>query len=337
MNQHYVPKVYLKQFESPRKKLYSLHNIAHKFSPHVKEVTKGQVGYIPDFYTIKNENTLTQLGLSDKYIIEKDFNARIENRFEKILARLLSSSQKISLQDAEEALLILLSIKQRNPIHRQVFENPVAILEAFNQKFKGVFEHQDLFEEILKREGQMNFEEFVEYGQNYAHQFAHDPDTPQYLHTQGILNLHQNEETITKEIVSRLLGCNWYIFESSTQWPFVTSDNPGFCFDNNESVHNLNFANFAEFCFPLTPKHLLIITARLTNQISSEKQIYRRLAKPDLVKLANRATFEVSYKKLLSNDENSLRHVWYDMCQFKPHLNKTPDYKSTNKRNNYTS
>lgn len=336
MNQHYIPKVYLKQFESGRNKLYSLHNKAHKSSPHIKEVTKGQLGYLPDFYTIKNEYILERLGLSDKDFIEKDFNARVENRFEKILACLLSSSQKLSLQDAEEVLLMLLSMKQRNPVFRRVFENPQTIIKAFNRRFEEIFEHRDMFEEILKQEGIMSFEEFVKFGHNYAHQFANDPNTPQYLHTEGILNLHQNEETFTKEIVSWLLRCNWYIFEATAQRPFITSDNPGFCFDNNETVHNLNFADFTEFCFPLTPKHLLIITARFTDQIGSEKQIYYRLAKPDLVKLINRATFEVSYKKLLSNDENSLRHVWHDMCRFKPHLNEIPDYKQNNKKDKHT-
>ncbi len=327
MKQHYLPKVYLKQFENGRKKLYSLHNKAHKFSPHVKEENKSQLGYLHDFYTLKSENILNRLGLSDKDDIEKVFNARVENRFEKILACLLSPSQKLSLQDAKEVLVMLLSLKERNPMFRQVFENPHAIIEASNRRFEEVFEHRELFEEILKLEGRMSFEEFVEYGRKHTHQFAHDPNTPQNLHTEGMVKLYRNEETPAKEIARWLLGCEWYIFETTTQRPFITSDNPGFCIDSNDRVHNLNFADKSEFCFPLTPKHLLVITAHFTDEMGSEKQIHHRSASPDLVKLVNRATFEVSYKKLLSNDENSLCHVWRDMVRFMPHLNDIPEYK----------
>lgn len=336
MNQHYVPKVYLKQFESNRKKLYSLHNKAHKFSPYVKEVTKGQLGYLPDFYTIKNEKNLERLGLSDKDAIEKVFNARVENRFEKILARLLSPLQTLSMQDAKEVLVMLLAMKQRNPMFRRVFESPQTLITAFDRRFDEVFEARATFEKILKREGVMSFEDFVEYGRNYVHKFAHDPNTPQDLHTERIVKLYQNEETIIKEIAGSLLGCEWYIFETNHQRPFITSDNPGFCIDNNERVHNLKFSNFAEFVFPLTPKYLLLITARSTEQVGSLKQIYHQLAKPDLVKLINRATFEVSFQKLLSNDENSLRHVWYDMCQFIPQLKDVPDYTKDSKRDEHT-
>lgn len=335
MKQHYIPRVYLKQFENGRKKLYSLHNKAHKFSPYVKEQDKAQIGYLPDFYTIKSKNILNRLELSDKDIIEKVFNARVENRFEKILASLLSPLQTLSMQAAEEVLVMLLSMKERNPMFRRVFENPQTIIEAFNRRFEDVFEDRDTLEEILEQEGRMSFEEFVEYGRNYAHQFAHNPNTPQDLHAEGIVNLHQNKETFTKEIVRWLLGCKWYIFETTPQRPFITSDNPGFCLDHNEHVHNLNFADCSEFCFPLTPRHTVVITSHFTDRGESVKQIYHRRASPDLVELINRATFMVSYKKVLSNDENSLRHIWRDMCRFMPHLNDIPDYKSNHKRDNH--
>lgn len=335
MKQHYIPRVYLKQFESGRKKLYSLHNKAHKFSPYVKEQDKAQIGYLPDFYTIKSKNILNRLELSDKDIIEKVFNARVENRFEKILASLLSPSQTLSMQDAEEVLVMVLSMKERNPMFRRVFENPQTIIEAFNRRFEEVFEHRDIIERILKQEGRMSFDEFIKYGHNYAHQFAHDHNTPQDLHTEGIVKLYRNEKTIAKDIIRWLIGCEWYIFETTPQRPFITSDNPGFCIDNNERVHNLNFADYSGFYFPLTPKYFLLITAHFTDLGGSEKQIYHRRASPDLVELINRATFVVSYKKVLSNDENSLRHIWRDMCRFMPHLNDIPDYKSNHKRDNH--
>ena len=332
MDQHYVPRVYLKQFESGRKKLYTLHNSPHKHSPHVKEFTRAQISYIPDFYTINNERTLRRLGLSDRDVIEKDFNTRVENRFEKIIAGLLSPLQMLSLEAAEEVLLTLLSLKQRNPVFRRAFQSPQTILQAFDRRLEEVFEHRATFEEILKREGRMNFDEFVEFGRRHFQQIAHDPNTPQDIHTEGMVKLYQNEETAVKEVANSLLGCEWFIFETTPQRPFITSDNPGFCLDNNEQVHNLNFANSSGFFFPLTPRHVLIITAHFTNQVGSVKQIQHRPTAPDLVELINRATFIVSYKKVLSNDENTLRNVWRDVSRFIPHLNDIPDYKLNNKR-----
>ena len=327
MDQHYVPKVYLKQFESGRKMLYTLHNTAHKNSPHVKEVHRTQIGYHPDFYTINNPHSLLRLGLTDKDAIENRFNKRVEDRFEKLITRLLSPLQMLSLEAAEEVLLILLSLKQRNPVFRRAFQNPQAILEAFDRRFNEVFEHRSTFEEILKREGRMNFDEFIKCGRNHIQQVAHDPNTPQDIHTEGIVELHQNGDTAAKEIASALLGCEWFIFETTPQCPFITSDNPGFCIDNNEQVHNLNFADTAGFIFPLTPRHILLITAHFTDQVGSIKHIHYRSAKPDLVEIINRGTFLVSYKKAVSNDANALRYVWQDMSRFMPHLNETPIYK----------
>lgn len=328
MDQHYVPRVYLKQFENSRKMLYTLPNSAHKHSPRAKEVSRSQIGYLPNFYTIHNAHSLWRLGLTDKDAIEKEFNARVENRFEKLIAKLLSPSQMLSLEHAEEVLLMLLSLKQRNPVFRQAFQNPELILKMFNRRFDEVFKHRSTFEEILKREGRMNFDGFVEYGRNYIHQIAHDPNTPQNIHTEGIVKLHQQEESVAKEVASALLGCEWFIFETTPQRPFITSDNPGFCIDNNEQVHNLNFADSAGFIFPLTPRQILLITAHFTDQVGRVKQIHRRPAKPDLVEIINRGTFTVSYKKVMSNDENALRYVWHDMCRFLLYLNDTPLYKN---------
>ena len=326
MDQHYVPRVYLKQFESSRKRLYTLHNKAHKNSPYVKEVNRSQIGYYPDFYTIYNARSLGRLGLTDKDAIEKKYNARVENRFEKLVAKLLSPLQMLSLEAAEEVPMMLLSFKQRNPVFRQALKDPQTIMKAFDRRFDEVFEHQSTFEEILKREGRMNFDEFVQYGRNYIQQVAYDPNTPQDIHTEGIVKLHQREDTAAQEIANALLECEWFIFETTPQRPFITSDNPGFCIDNNEQIHNLNFADAAGFIFPLTPRRILLITAHFADQVGSVKQIHYRSAEPDLVELINRSTFMVSYKKVVSNDANTLRYVWRDVCRYMPHLKDTPKF-----------
>ena len=169
VKQHFIPKVYLKQFESSRKMLYSLPNQAHKHSPNVKEFTRAQIGYHHDFYTINNPQNLSRLGLTDKDAIENKFNKRVEDRFEKLLARLLSPLQILSLNEAQEVLVMLLSFKQRNPVFRQTFQNPQTILEAFNRRFESVLAHRSTLTEILEKEGRMNFDEFIEYGRNYIH------------------------------------------------------------------------------------------------------------------------------------------------------------------------
>lgn len=331
MDQHYVPKVYLKQFESTRKRLYTLSNSAHKNSPHTKEVTRSQIGYLPDFYTINDPSALTRLGLTDKDAIEKDFNARVENQLEKLITKLLSPLRIISLKDAEEILMMFLSLKQRNPVFRKAFESPQFLAEEFHKRFNEVLEHKTTFEEILKNEGRMNFDEFAEFGRNYIDRVAHDPNTPQVMHAEGIIRHHQQEEEIIKEIANSLLGCDWIIFQSTNQYPFITSDNPGFCLGNNEQVHNLHFAESSGFFFPLTPRYTLMIAAHFVDQAGTVKQIHYRAADPDLVKMINRATFLVSYKRVVSNDENTLRQLWHDMSRRIPHLNDLPVYKQNRK------
>jgi hypothetical protein len=324
MKQHFIPKVYLKQFENIQKHLYALNNHPHKQSPKIREVSRTQIGYHHDFYTIKNQNSLQRLGLTDtdQEVIENKYNAKNENRYSKLLQKLLSGSAEISQTEAKEFLLILLSFKQRNPVFRKTFQNPQVLLDSFERHLqKSILPLKATLDIILEREGRMNFEEFVDYGRDYMHRVAHDPNTPQDIHTEGIVRMHQNKETAIKEIAENLMDYKWFVFKTTVRYPFITSDNPGFCFDDDEQIHNLNFGNSSGFFFPLTPWDFLIISAHFHEEVTKAKTINQRIAKPELVQLLNRGTFQVSYKKVFCNDANTLKNVWQDMCRFFPDLN----------------
>lgn len=329
MKQHYVPRVYLKQFENSGKLLWMMPNHFHKYSPRVREVSRGQVCYEHDFYTITNPSSLIRLGQTDKNIIEKVFNARVENRYGKLITKLLKPGSVISYKEAEEILKVLFSFKQRNPVFRQALHNPEFTMKLFNKRLNEIVAHRATLSDILEKEGSMNFDQFIEYGRNYMYKFAQDPNSSRQIHTEGIVKFYRDEDGAVKQIINGLMAYEWHILESKPAFPFITSDNPGFCIDTKEKIHNLNFGDIYCFCFPFTPIHSLMISAEFKNKYIRQKQIHSLKAGPELVKIINRGTFQVSYKNVLGNDVSTLKNIWHDMIQFKPSLKKSDNSSPT--------
>ena len=317
MNQHFIPKAYLKFFENSQRKLFSLPNRRSESLPKIKDFSRTQIGYFPDFYTVKNPVQLNRLGFSDPDEIEKKLNSLAENKYGKLIRRLKTRPSTITLQEAEEIILILLSFKQRNPVYRKTLDNPKLLLDVFNRRLEmDVLPNKLILNDILEREGVMNFDEFLEYGRNHFQKVANNPNTPQDLHIEGIANFHNKDESVVKSIADALMKADWFIFETPASCPFITSDNPGFCIDSNERIQNLSFRDCLSFVFPLTPESILLIADFNFTQPIQHKAINYQQATYDLVSNLNRGTYIVSYKRALSSDANTLRHVWHDMDKF---------------------
>ncbi|WP_354004197.1 DUF4238 domain-containing protein [Spirosoma liriopis] len=110
-----------------------------------------------------------------------------------------------------------------------------------------------------------------------------------------------------------LVQSDWIVFQTTLRYPFITSDNPGFCMDENDRVYNLNFNEWMGFAFPLTPEYFLLIVNQTGSQKNNDnKLIHYRRAEQELVSILNRASFSVSYKRGLSNDKNTLLQVWQE-------------------------
>jgi hypothetical protein len=60
------------------------------------------------------------------------------------------------------------------------------------------------------------------------------------------------------KIVEKLILYQWTIVKTPPNLAFITTDNPGFCYDSKTGGHNTKF-NEGAFIFPLTPAHCLII------------------------------------------------------------------------------
>lgn len=318
MKQHYLPKVYLKEFENLAKKIYVLSNSSSANSPQIKERSSSQICYYPDFYRLDSLVQLWNIASKDHDIIEKKYNARMENRYGKVAKNLLSRESSFTLDSARELVTILLSFKQRNPAFRNLFEDKKLLLDMFEKRINSTFQHKATIEDILKVEGRMSFEEFVEFGQDYGVKFANSPDTPRKIHLDGIIKFHEGKETVMETIANFLIYCEWIVFETSNSSPFITSGNPGCCIDNKEQVHNLKFSEFSGFIFPLTPRYALVITSYRDLHSDKEKQVRYSKANPELVRMINRCTYFVSYKYILSNQRQALYDTWFNLSHVIP-------------------
>ncbi|RIV25124.1 DUF4238 domain-containing protein [Fibrisoma montanum] len=108
MNQHFVPKVYLKSLENSRRLLHIVSNQSSSTPPKIKEFSCSQVGYSLDFYTIRDPATLSRLQLNDAEAIERPFNKSVEDKFGRMIRLINNRPSFISYQQAQELVLALL-------------------------------------------------------------------------------------------------------------------------------------------------------------------------------------------------------------------------------------
>jgi len=117
-----------------------------------------------------------------------------------------------------------------------------------------------------------------------------------------------------KHLPKELLKLSWVVLTTDNKFPFITSDNPGYCFDlATNSIQNTKFRRPFIYYFPLDPSHCLMITDAKPDL---EFLSYRRFkwctqfpAELEIVRQINYATSKLAFKHVIANQKAILEEI----------------------------
>ncbi len=133
--QHFVPKVYLKEFAHNKKTgdIYRL-DIKSKYKnvfPKLSNISR--ICIEPDCYTIETQELLERYEIRDPYFIERNV-FDYENSFISKIIKKVTRKRQINLRDARKLIATIISIKRRNKAFRVNFHDDKTIREIKNNQ-----------------------------------------------------------------------------------------------------------------------------------------------------------------------------------------------------------
>ncbi|WP_295123486.1 DUF4238 domain-containing protein [uncultured Chitinophaga sp.] len=252
---HYVPKCYLKNFCSGDKLYYlNLENIQRKgFRSFAKKCHPRTICTEDYYYKIPSEDVqMTSFSLNqwDSLFVENEVLQSTEREYGRLFT-LITSGQEISIDDANLFCDFLVQLKMRNPYHAKTYtietlENVMEILLTELDHPGAPFANMD--KEIKKAVAKQMLDENRE-----------DPDLKKKLQLQSLIHSYEN---INRRIKFRNALCKlrWHVLrapENGTR--YITSDNPGFVFLNDQTFYNLKLTGEGFLFLPLSSTYCLAI------------------------------------------------------------------------------
>lgn len=304
-DQHIVPKVYLKRFTFDNKtQLYKLPIKSPYNNIKTKEASTTSICYEENYFTIGTKKLLEKYDISDPYFIEKEA-FKYENDFLEKYLNDLCSSKVISKKKAIELVKIILSIKRRNTVMRDIFLNEeivnksldknLEIMEKRIEKFKDKFSEIGVdLDETVKKVSRKVKSDFTK------KDFLTDLFRENFLEeTKGISRI----DSLINLLVSKV----FYVYKTTEDYPFITNDNPGCTTLKNDEIVDTNFSDWEFYSFPIDPLHMLIIVKTHNDRdMTVFKNIKHILATKKFVDLANKASVINCNKLIISNKRELL-------------------------------
>jgi hypothetical protein len=301
---HYVPQVYLKSFVAADiNKLYAFDK---KFlnlpnSGKVRSYPTSQVCYAENLYLISDDNMMKNFEVDDPLIVETKSLKYYEDRFGDIVDKLTSSKEWLTLKEADIFIRTLLQMKIRNPTffnHEDAQKGPIEVNIRIK---KEMLDNRELWEQRLANEGLT-----IEQAFKNLDDAVNRPDFRENLVRINLARTERADGVLT-EIAGLLMNRIWYIYETTINDMFITSDNPGYCFNEKGQLANTNFRDDFCFVFPITPyKTLLIFKKYEDSIIPPSKKIHYRQSNSEHVQEVNRAAMGNSLEYIYSNSKNTL-------------------------------
>ncbi len=302
-NQHFVPKFYLRNFQSSDKGplyVFNLENIKRGYSPKIKPFFPGAICYKEFYYNIDKDLPIS-IGKRPKLYIENNVNGFYENNIPKIVEKIINKSV-INLTEATLFSDFIIHLKVRNPYQ-----------ELLNEKSK----FQRIEEISLSRYDFLRIKAF-EKGipqdlfdlayQNTIRNLLNKEDLIQELQKESLVRKYENPEENYKKFRDAILSSSWKLLEPDDDSDFfLTTDNPGVAIDSIGIIHNTKFLNGFNFYLPLSPKNLLRITDFELNRVKNNNFfIEKDKIGSSLVKEINKLSFSVSNNLIISNSKENL-------------------------------
>lgn len=308
MKQHFLSQCYLNEFANSNKQFYALNMKQLKEGrtpiPRLKRAV--EVCYEKDFYTLKFNlfDKYRAWGQEHPYALESSFHW-YEKEYPAVI-RKITSRKTLTINDAYLLAYALFDFKVRNKYHRNnsIERSRKSLTENASQGVIGELDDEILDRFNIGRERALEVVKIVNKRLSEAPEFAKE----MHLHT--MLDRKSDANSIQNKVAISLLHSQWNVFIAPPNQQFITSDNPGFCFDKEERVHNTRFDTGYYCVLVLSPKQCLLITDEQPDmniiENSSSKLVSYKTSSPDFVKLINKASTSFINQYLFANCEQVL-------------------------------
>lgn len=305
MRQHYVPQCYLKMFINKSDKAFYVLNkedlIKFGNSPKPNVRNPYQIASEKNFYTIDFKLTHPKSILDNLYFlaIERSFQL-YEIKYPKIINKVIAR-ENITNEEAFILSYSFIDFKLRNKYYRtnSIEKNKERLFDDVEKDFL-----TDVRREILTKfnatleDAQMVFKKLKEEAIQNQH-FSKEQ------HLSGLAEKRQNPESASFKIAKEILKSSWTLIHSDNT-DFVTSDNPGYCVDSDENVHNTKFEKGFTFIIPISNQFCLFIDNNKITELLEANPINYFKCNNDLIRLINKGSSYFVNKYIISNNKSTL-------------------------------
>lgn len=299
--QHYVPKVYLKEFTKGKNGYFFASgpkpNFARIMERHINVVCKRG-----DFYTL-SDDSIERLNISDKLFIERNAFTYENRILVKIIEMFKERRNFLDIADANSLINIYLSFKQRNPYYRNCIKED-KIIESVERNIELLKQEREWVEE----KSGLKFEKFVD---SLINRFIVGKDLSSEVYREILFNRVVGEDSAMNNISKNLIRLNIVIYEplKSTDY-FLTSDNPGYTISENQ-IFNTHFSKFRIICFPLSSKLLVTFQGLdINHQSKYKKEIVYKKVDSKIIDAFNFGTIKMSNDYCFCEDRNYLKQIF---------------------------
>lgn len=291
IQQHYIPRVYLKYFQiddSANKSFVYCIDFSNKYN--LKPQRKGLNDKV-----FKEEKFYNDRRLVDPFAIEDILATEFEAKYDNIINTI---SKEISppKEIVEDMMSWLYISKTRSPYHRVNAKRVLKWFIRINNQYNGYIPNEDEQKEIEK----------------YANRASRE------IHLNAFLD-DDKADNLIKLYIETLNAKHWRILKSQPDFPFWTNDNPGFSpnldplFAKDFPFHRVMELNGNSIIFfVLTPKYCIEITPFTEGTpltvCALNMNIKFEYASPTLIEFINRGVFYSKHKLLISNSKRLLEH-----------------------------
>ena len=210
-------------------------------------------------------------------------------------------------------------MKQRNKVVRKGITKDR--INAYFDEEISVYQQNSHFTKEVSEAFNLSGVEIIETLKKMRSQWADDSNTSKDLHNSYLLNSHSNDDSFIVNLATYLMQFSWFIFETKSSDVILTSDNPGFCIDN-ENLYNTKFDGTFEFIYPLNSNNFLMISNRFKDEqpLKELKTLHCRFITSTEVQKLNRCTFALADEEVYACSRLTLYSTWVDYKQFISHI-----------------
>lgn len=307
--QHFVPKVYLKNFACNQNgEIYRLKIKSIDGFNKIRTTNISSICYKIDFYTIETTDLLTRRNLNDNYVLEKKGFEYENEGFKKKLDKAVKGNS-FTTSEAYDFLSYLINIKDRNPRTRELISQKW-LKEDLNNRLNNA-ESLLAFNSVGCTYAYDESKEFLVWLRVEALKFIEDEKNFSDIHRDALLDSYLGREDKHKiNTIKKLLRHQFIVYKTTSDYPFVMSDNPIFAMKFPNQIEHIEYDSFDFLGFPLNSESMLVLRR---DKVDAYDLIFKPIicvnAEKEFVDKVNEAAIINCIEYIFSNRKDMLERL----------------------------